>query len=130
MSPPSVLIVDDDQGTVETLADILAAKRYQVETARSGDAAVALARETRFDAVLMDIVMPGINGVEALRSIKAAAPGTNVIMMTAFTRHELVEQAKEASALAVLPKPLDMERLLALLRRITRKGNGGQGETR
>ena len=130
MSPPSVLVVDDDEGTIETLTDILVAKRYRVETALSGDAAIALARRTHYDAVLTDVVMPGVNGVEVLRSIKAMAPGTNVIMMTAFTRHELVEQAKEASALAVLPKPLDMDRLLALLERATRKNGGSMGKPR
>lgn len=130
MSPLNVLVVDDDEGMVETLTDILTARHYRVQTARSGEDAISLARGAPFDVVLMDIVMPGVNGVQALRSIKAAAPATNVIMMTAYTRHELVEQAKEASALDVLPKPLDMERLLALLRRITRKGNGRQGGTR
>ena len=121
MLSPSILVVDDDAGTVETLTDILTAKRYQVKTALSGEAAITLTRTAHYDAVLMDIVMPGVNGVEALRAIKTAAPGTNVIMMTAFTRHELVEQAKEGTALAVLPKPLDMDRLLALLERATRK---------
>jgi DNA-binding NtrC family response regulator len=121
MPSRSLLVVDDDRGTVETLKDILEAKTYRVASAYSGEAAVEMVRGDGFGAILMDIIMPGINGVDALRSIKAFAPGTNVIMMTAFTRHELVEQAKEASALAVLPKPLDMDRLLALLERATRK---------
>lgn len=115
MSRPSVLIVDDDPGTVETLTDIFQAKSYRVATAYSGEEAIAEARRARYDAVVMDIVMPGLNGVEALKAIKASAPQTNVIMITAFTRHELVEEAKRGSALAVLPKPLDVDRLLALL---------------
>ena len=130
MSPPSVLIVDDDEGAVETLTDILTAKQYQVEIARSGEDAISLARTTPFDAILMDIVMPGVNGVEALRSIRAAAPETKVIMMTAYTRHELVEQARKAKAFAVLLKPLDIDRLLVLLDRTVRKNGGSMGKPR
>ena len=129
MGPPSVLVVDDDVGMVDTLADILVARRYRVGTAYSGDAAIAMVRRTSYDAVLMDIQMPGVNGVEALRQMKGLAPGITVIMMTAFTRDELVEEARLASALAVLPKPLDMDRVLALLVHVTRPpGPAGTGD--
>lgn len=117
--PRSVLVVDDDASAVETLKDILAEKRFSVATADSGERAIAMARSARYDAVLMDIVMPGINGVEALRAIKAAAPGARVIMMTAFTSHELVAAARAATAMAVLPKPLEVERVLTLLETAT-----------
>lgn len=113
----SVLIVDDDAGMVETLADILRAKTYQVDTAQSGEAAVSKARRKRFNKVLLDIRMPGMNGVETLRAIKAIDPRTKVIMMTAYTQNELVGEAKRNHALAVLPKPVDIDRLLALLKR-------------
>lgn len=130
MPSRSLLVVDDDRGTVETLKDILEAKTYRVASAYSGEAAVEMVRRNGFGAILMDIIMPGIDGVEALKRIKAFAPQMSVVMMTAFTRHELVEQAKEASALAVLSKPLDMDRLLALLELITRKSEGSNGEPR
>lgn len=113
---PLVLVVDDDVGMVETLSDILRAKGYEVTTALSGEAAVAMDRWARYDAVLMDIRMPGLSGVDVLKMIKASAPRTNAIMMTAFTRHELVEEARRAGALAVLPKPLEIDRVLDLLR--------------
>src|SRR3990172_8320663 len=130
MSSPSVLVVDDDEGTVETLTDILTAKQYRVEIARSGEEAISLARTTPFDAVLMDIGRRGVRGVEPPGSIKAVAPETNVIMMPAYPRHELVEQARKAKAVAVLPKPLDMDRLLALLARTVRKNGGSKGKPR
>lgn len=120
MSARSVLVVDDDAGTVETLADILRAKGYQVAAAHSGEAAVAMDHWAQYDAVLMDIRMPGLSGVDVLKIIKASAPRTNVIMMTAFTRHELVEEARRASALAVVPKPLEIDRVLALLQGTSR----------
>jgi two-component system, NtrC family, response regulator HydG len=115
---PSVLVVDDDVGMVDTLVDILSARRYRVGTAYSGEAAVAMVRQMAYDAVLMDIQMPGLNGVEALRQIKGLAPKLSVIMMTAFTRDELVEEARQATAVTVLPKPLDMDSVLTLLVRV------------
>jgi CheY-like chemotaxis protein len=115
---PLVLVVDDDVGMVDTLVDILSARRYRVGTAYSGEAAVAMVRQMTYDAVLMDIQMPGLNGVEALRQIKGLAPKLSVIMMTAFTRDELVEEARQATAVTVLPKPLDMDSVLTLLVRI------------
>ena len=115
----SVLVVDDDVGMVETLTDILAACRYHVITAHSGEAALGLLGQSACDVVLMDIQMPGLNGVETLRAMKARTPQLNVIMMTAFTRHDLVDEARRADALAVLPKPLDIEEMLALVGRAT-----------
>jgi CheY-like chemotaxis protein len=115
---PLVLVVDDDVGMVDTLVDILSARRYRVGTAYSGEAAVAMVRQMTYDAVLMDIQMPGLNGVEALRQIKGLAPKLSVIMMTAFTRDELVEEARQATAVTVLPKPLDMDSVLTLLVRV------------
>src|SRR5438132_14253909 len=118
---PSILIVDDDSGAIETLTDIFAAKQYRVGTASSGDEAVGLVRRSRYDAVLMDILMPGLNGVEAMKAMKAARPDIDVIMMTAFTRHQLVEEARRATALAVLAKPLDLDQVLALVDDATRR---------
>ena len=111
----AVLVVDDDAGMVETLADILAARHYRVGTAESGASAVDMVRSDRYDVVLMDIQMPGLNGVDTLKAMRALVPDLSVIMMTAFTRHELVEEARAATVLAVLAKPLDLDRVLRLI---------------
>jgi DNA-binding NtrC family response regulator len=123
---PSILIVDDDAGMVDTLADIFAAKRYAVATAPSGDAAVGMVDHAAYDVVLMDIQMPGLDGVDALKAIKARAPRTPVVMMTASTRHERVEEARRAAAVAVLPKPLDVDRVLALVEEVTRQSSASR----
>jgi len=125
----SVLVVDDDPGMAETLADILSVFGYAVTTANSAAAAVKVVTETRPDLVLMDVRMPGLSGVEALKTMKALAPQLAVIMMTAFARDDLAEEARRAAALAVLPKPLDMERLLALLTQVARS-EGPTGDAR
>ena len=67
----SILIVDDDVGMGDTLTDILQANQYEVATAHSGDAAVSMMRRRAYDLVLMDIQMPGLNGVQALTAMKA-----------------------------------------------------------
>jgi len=115
MAGTTVLLVDDDPGMVETLSDILSARGYGVVTARSGLDALGLLREARCTVALMDIRMPGLNGVETLEAMRAVVPALPVIMMTAFTRDELVEEARRASAVAVLTKPLDLERVLRLV---------------
>jgi CheY-like chemotaxis protein len=110
-----ILLVDDDVGMVETLTDILEASQCRVSFAHSGAAAVNMAAERTYDAVLMDIQMPGVNGVEALRAIKARSPETRVIMMTAYTRDDLVKEAERMTGLPVLPKPLDVAEVLDLV---------------
>ena len=129
MAVRSVLIVDDDSGMAETLADILSVFGYAVTTASSAVTAVRVVTQTRPDLVLMDVRMPGLSGVEALKTMKALAPQMAVIMMTAFARENLAEEARRAAALAVLPKPLDMERLLALLTQVARS-EGPTGDAR
>jgi CheY-like chemotaxis protein len=113
--PKSILVVDDDVGMADTLTDIFQASRYQVATAHSGDAAVAMARSGAYQLVLMDIQMPGLNGVQALTIMKAEGLTPRVIMMTAYTRDELVREAEKQSGFPVLPKPLDLEQLLSLV---------------
>jgi CheY-like chemotaxis protein len=118
----TVLVVDDDVGMVETLVDILSANGYDVAAAHSGGAAISMVSESHYDVALMDIQMPGVNGVEALKTIRTVAPHLTVIMMTAFTSDELVEEARQASAVAVLFKPFDIARVLDLISSSARPG--------
>jgi DNA-binding response OmpR family regulator len=112
---PAVLLVDDDQGIVETLADILALKGYEVARAPSGSAAVAMVRRASYGAVLMDIKMPGLNGVDAMKAMKRVDPGLPVIMMTAYSWDHLVIEAKRRTGFEVLFKPLDIERVIHVI---------------
>ena len=114
-----VLIVDDDKGMVTTLKDILGACGYQALHAESGHEAIEHARTGTPHAVLMDIRMPGLNGVDTFRELKRLAPDAYVIFMTAYATSELVEEARREGAIEVLPKPIDMELLLDLLSDIT-----------
>ena len=111
----SILIVDDHPGMCDTLKDILEDEDYQVSTAESGQEAIDLCQDQTFDVILMDVRMPGLNGVEAFRRIKTFSEGTRVIMMSAYSVEELKREALKEGAVAFLQKPLDIEMLLKLI---------------
>ena len=111
-----VLVVDDDQSMVATLRDILMATGHEVDVAYSGTEAIEVVGELRPDCILMDIRMPGPNGVESFREIKRLSPESFVIFMTAYSDSALVDEARTEGAVEILPKPLDLEVLLGLIR--------------
>lgn len=108
------LVVDDDRAMVKTLSDVLALKGWDVAKAYDGSAAVdAVARE-KFDIVLMDVKMPGMDGVTAFNAMKSANPDIRVVLMTAYAAQEQLIEAERAGVL-VVPKPIDVQQLLDLL---------------
>lgn len=111
--PTSILIVDDDEGMLKTLNYILTDKGYEVVTLNNGFKAIELIKERAFNVVLIDIKMPGMNGVEVLKEIKSLAPETHIMMITAYTMHKLVGEAKKEGAQVILPKPLDIDKVLS-----------------
>ncbi len=113
----SVLIVDDDVNLGDTLLDILEAKGYDAEFVSSGKKALNKVEEKKYDIVLMDIKMPGMNGVETLKQVNLLSPLTTVVMVTAFAQDELVSQAREEGALQVLSKPLDIDQIAEFLKK-------------
>ncbi len=110
-----VLVVDDDRRMVKTICDILKVKGHDSIEAYSGEEAVTMARDQRPDCVLMDIRMPGIDGVEALKIIKTTFPELPVVLMSAFATPNQVEEAKEQGAYTVLTKPINIQVLLSFL---------------
>jgi len=88
-----------------TLGDILRVKGYQTEMAHSGDEALEMVDLQTVDCVLSDIKMPGVDGVELYRTIKAQRPDLPVVLMTAYCADALVEEGLEAGVIAVLTTP-------------------------
>ncbi len=118
----SVLIVDDDAGMCETLSDIMEDLDYCPVIALSGYEAIEKVREVVFDAILMDIKMPGLNGVETLQEIKKIRPDAAVLMMTAYAVQGLIKEALRAGAYGVLHKPLNVERAISLIESARERG--------
>lgn len=110
-----ILIVDDDPGMAETFGDVLEAKGYRVQIASNGPEALAYIHEEPFDVTFLDIKMEGMNGVEVLQRIKHARPGALVVMMTAYALPDLIAQAEREGAVAVLAKPLPLDRVIRFL---------------
>lgn len=110
-----ILVVDDDRRMVRTICDILKVKGYESIEAYSGEEAVVKAKEESPDCVLMDIKMPGINGVEALHLIKTVSPELPVVMMSAFATPVQVQEAEKQGAYTVLTKPINIQILLSFL---------------
>lgn len=110
-----ILVVDDDRRIVKTTCDILKVKGHEPVGAYSGEEGVEIVRHDVPDCVLMDIKMPGINGVEALKQMKQIAPALPVILVSAYATDELMEEAQRAGAYAVLSKPLNFPIILSFL---------------
>lgn len=115
VAKPKVLVVDDDPGIRETMADILTLEGYAVQAVADGEAAIVLCRAQHFDFALLDIRMPGMGGVETLRQIKALDPAVRVIMITGYDVGPLAAAAMSAGAEAVFRKPLEVTTFLPLL---------------
>ena len=109
------LVVDDDRMLARTLAEILELKGWDVTQANSGTEAVNVAARESFDVVLMDIKMPGMDGVDAFKAMKASNPDIRVILMTAYTAEDRIGEAQREGVLRVLSKPVDVPTLLQLL---------------
>ena len=113
----SVLIVDDDIDLGDSLLDILEDSGYDVTFVSSGAKALSEIAIKRYDVLLMDIRMPGMNGVETLKRVKEQSPLTSVVMITAFAEDELVDQARDEGSLQVLSKPLDIDKIIHFLKK-------------
>jgi len=112
----SILIVDDDANMCETLSDILEEKGYRAVIAQDGPRAIAEVRGQRFDLALIDIVMPGMDGIEALREIKAADSQITTMLMTGHSAlGDSVSEAIAAGVDGVLYKPLDIDTIVEMI---------------
>lgn len=111
----NILIVDDEKDLADTIGDFLEFEGHKVKPVMDGYKAIEEVKVTHYDLVLMDIRLPGINGVETFLKIKEIDPKVRVIMMTGFAVENLVDEALRQGAYACVHKPFDMERLLRLI---------------
>ncbi len=123
-----ILIVEDEPGLVLTLADLLSAEGYEVDTAQDGAAGLRKALEDRFDLIVLDVMLPGKNGFDVCRELRQKGRDTAVLMLTA--RGQVADRivGLKLGADDYLPKPFDpaelTARVEALLRRAGRSVRG------
>ncbi|MBI5563050.1 MAG: sigma-54-dependent Fis family transcriptional regulator [Deltaproteobacteria bacterium] len=115
MSEPTVLLVEDEENLRMVIADALEARGYRVTAVATGEDGVEAARRTRYNAVLSDLRLPGINGIEVIRSIKSGAPDTECIIITGYATVETAVEAMRAGAFSYLKKPFSQDELFVTL---------------
>ena len=110
-----ILVVDDEIAICNLLRKFLDLKGYEVYTASNGKTAIAKVKEIRPHIVLLDTMMPGMDGIETLKEIKRLDPRVGVIMITAIADNELGLRTLELGASDYICKPLDLAYLEDLL---------------
>ena len=126
MNPAKLLLVDDEEDFTSALSERLRMRNYEAKAVASGESALLEISNERPDVVLLDLKMPGMDGLEALREIKARDPSIHVIMVTGSVDENVGEEAMEAGASNYLVKPLDIEDLVSMLEDIREKESSGQ----
>jgi len=122
----NILVVDDDPSTAITLKNILARQGHAVSTAPSGEEAIRMAQQQPPEIALIDMKLPGINGLEAYLAMKKDHPGMTAVMMTGYRQEmtTMLETALNADAYTVMYKPLEMGALLKIMNELSRKKAG------
>ena len=123
-----ILLVDDDTRVLELLRDALEIHGYDCVLAHDGRTALNLASNEHYDLVVLDVKIPGISGIEALRALKEKDPLQPVIMVTAVADIPTAVKAVQLNALDYLTKPFSVKELLIAVDRAIEKGAIARGE--
>lgn len=112
-----ILIIDDEELIIKTLSKLLEKEKYEVVVAKSGQDAIIMIEEEKFDLIISDIRMPGISGVETVKEIhdslqKAGLNKTPVIFITGFADENIRKAAMELKPVDYIYKPFDISDLL------------------
>ena len=118
-----VLVVEDDPGIRQSLFETLGALGFAVGEAHNGEEALIQLRMVNYDAILLDINMPGMGGEEACRRICKSFPGLPIIMLTVRDDEEDIVEALDAGAFDYVTKPFQIRELTARLRSVIRRGS-------
>jgi two-component system nitrogen regulation response regulator NtrX len=119
--PKSVLVVDDEEGIRRTLAGVLEDEGLSVEAVASGEECLQVFERRVFSCVLLDVWLPGIDGIETLQRLKQAYPETAVIMISGHGSIETAVRATRLGALDFIEKPLQIERTIIAIRNALRQ---------
>jgi DNA-binding NtrC family response regulator len=115
MEKASILVVDDDQAIRESLNNLLVGRGYEVFTAEDGYQAIKAAQEKEWDVAMVDLKMPGIDGLEVLKEFTRISPNTRVIIVTGYATVESAVEAMKQGAVDYIAKPFTVDELLIRL---------------
>jgi len=129
----SILVVDDEMGIREGCRRVLAEEGYDIDLAEDGTAGLAKVQEKRYDLILVDLMMPGIGGLDLIQKIHEIDPEIILVVITGYATIETAVEATKRGAYDYLPKPFTPEALSVLVKRGSRNGSSGSkpsGSTR
>ena len=112
MAEHRVLLVDDEVEFTQVLRERLEARGLHVDTAASGEEALQVATSRSFDAILLDLAMPGMDGIETLKRLRATNPDLQIILLTGNATVGLSVEAMKLGAVDLLEKPADLKQVL------------------
>lgn len=116
-----ILIVDDEEVVLRSCSRILADGGYQIETQPDGIGALRKIGDGHYDLIILDLMMPKMDGLEVLRRVKESHPEIKVIMVTGLAQEETAVQAMHLGAFGYLPKPFDPDQLNQIVLRALAK---------
>lgn len=111
MEQKKILIVDDQNGIRILLMELFGNEGYQMFQAANGKAALEVVEQDVPDLVLLDMKIPGMDGLEILKHIKSTHPQIKVIMMTAYGELDIIKQARDLGAISHFTKPFDIDEM-------------------
>ncbi len=121
MTNEKVLLVDDEQDFLDALGERMRARGMKVSTAASAVDAIKMADREAYDAIVLDLQMPGMDGLEALKALKDKNPDLQIILLTGHATVEKGIQAMKLGAMDLLEKPADLETLTAKIHKAQAK---------
>jgi DNA-binding NtrC family response regulator len=128
-----ILVVDDEETVCRSVRKALLCDDYEIDITLSGEEALKMERQKNYDVVIVDLMMPGINGMDLLKSLKTVSPEVQVVMITGYPTMKNTLQALQIGAFDFLPKPFlpfDLRSLVAralAARDKLREGSGAPG---
>jgi two-component system, NtrC family, response regulator HydG len=117
-----ILVVDDDKDNADSLGELFQLEGHDVRVVYSGEAAIHAYLKADFDFGFIDVMMPGMNGVESFMEIRKLKPKANVFMMSGYSVEELLRQAMSHGARGMFSKPVDPQTLLSTVHDIGENG--------